>query len=429
MLHKNSLIIVLLVYCSLTASSQLNTSSPYSRFGLGEMQKQGFIKSLSMGSTGLALRTNNQINYLNPASYTATDTMSFIFDFGLNTYRNYYISSDDKTSMGNINLHHIAIAFPVTRWWKSSAGITPYTSVGYNIKESQNLQGIGAFNYYFTGNGGLNKLFVGNAVSFFNRINIGFNMSYLFGYINYNRQMGLLSDNAAAIPSSENRMNIGGMMYHLGFQYSETIKEKYFITIGAIIENKSDLKTEGLFRNQLIFPGNSAQINDSVIIFPSINIHTESLTGKINLPRNVGVGLSLGIRNVLTLTGDYYMQDWSNTLILGKNDSLTNSGSMHLGAEFIPSTSMLRSYFSRIHYRVGGYQSNTYISIRGQQINDYGMTFGLGLPFRNTKTSFNVGVILGQRGTLKNDLIKENYGIVHFGVSLHDIWFRKRKYE
>ena len=429
MLNKLYLILIVLICSAISAYSQVNTSSPYSRFGLGEIQKPGFIKNLSMGSTGIALRTNNQINYLNPASYTATDTLSFLFDFGINTYKNFYISNDDKASMTNVNLHHIALSFPVTRWWKSAVGIVPYSSVGYNIKESLNIAGIGAIDNFYEGNGGLNKFFIGNAINLFDRLNIGFNLNYLFGYINYSRTVRILSDNSSAVPRSENNLDVSDLTYHFGMQYTETIKDKYFITLGATYENKTDLSTNSRIFSQIQFPGQTAQLNDSVFISTLFPIRDESAKGFISYPNNIGLGISLGIKNVLTITGDYVMQDWSNTTIMGKTDSLVNSGSMHFGAEYIPSTSSLSSYVSRIQYRLGGYYSNSYIGLRGVQINDYGMTFGVGLPFRSTKTSFNIGCILGQRGTLKNNLIKENYGIFHIGVTLHDIWFRKSKYD
>jgi len=80
---------------------------------------------------------------------------------------------------------------------------------------------------------------------------------------------------------------------------------------------------------------------------------------------------------------------------------------------------------NRVHYRVGGYYSNSYLRLQENQIQDYGITFGVGLPFRNTKTSFNLAFVFGQRGTLKNNLIKEKYGIVNLSMTFHDIWFLK----
>jgi len=382
-----------------------------------------------MGSSGIALRSNNQINYLNPASYTATDTLSFLFDFGMNGFYNTYIADESSATLGNFNIHHFAIAFPITKWWKASAGVSPYSSVGYNIKDPVNMVGIGAVDFLFDGNGGLNKFYLGNAVHLFNHLSIGLNMNYMFGYIYYAKQLEIISDNTIAIPRTENRLVIGDMMYQIGIQYNHVFSNKYFITVGSTFENESKLKTTSHFLSELYFPGRSATVNDTIILSSTYEILKETSKGSIIYPNNLGFGISMGIQNILTATADYYMQDWSKSLIMGKSDSLVNSSSVHLGIEYTPSPNSIRSYLGRINYRFGGYFTNSYISIRSEQITDNGMTFGLGLPLRNTKTTFNIGFILGQRGTLKNDLLKEKYGIMHFGVTLHDIWFLKRKYD
>ncbi len=420
----------IILSCFLTVTNaQVNTYSPYSRFGLGELQKPGFIKGLSMGSSGIALRSNKEINYLNPASFTSIDTMSFLFDVGLNAYSHNYQSADQETSLGNINFHHLAFSFPVTKRWKSAIGILPYTSVGYNIYESLNLEQIGDVDYYYNGNGGLSKFFIGNAFQLSKKINIGASINYMFGYIDYSRSLNLPSDVASAQFYSQSRMNIGSLLYHLGLQYTEIIGEKYFLTLGAIYENRKELKTKLSNTSQLGFPGTSTTIGDSVFLSSAYGLLNISEEGTTTYPQKLGIGISFGITDILTITGDYYTQDWSKALIMGKSDSLINSGSFHFGAEYIPSSASIHSYLQRIHYRIGGFYSNSYIYIREEQIKDYGMTFGVGLPLRNTKTAFNFGCVLGKRGTLKKSLIEDKYGIIHFGVTFSDIWFRKRKYD
>jgi hypothetical protein len=114
-------------------------------------------------------------------------------------------------------------------------------------------------------------------------------------------------------------------------------------------------------------------------------------------------------------------------MILGNNDSLANSKSYSGGFEYTPNADALRGYFNHVSYRLGGYYSDTYLRIRGEQLKDYGITFGVGLPFRGSKTAINLGVVIGQRGKLGNNLIKENYGVINLGITLQDYWFHKRQ--
>ena len=80
--------ILLLTLLPLTATAQSNgTNSSYSRYGLGLLcdQSQGYNRS--MGGVGQALRSGNRLNKLNPASYSAIDSLSFLFDVGMSLQR------------------------------------------------------------------------------------------------------------------------------------------------------------------------------------------------------------------------------------------------------------------------------------------------------------------------------------------------------
>src|SRR5690554_257533 len=63
--------------------SQNRTSSPFSRYGMGELNPQGFSRNQAMGGTGIGLRSAGYLNNMNPASYSALDSMSFFFETGL----------------------------------------------------------------------------------------------------------------------------------------------------------------------------------------------------------------------------------------------------------------------------------------------------------------------------------------------------------
>ena len=77
---KKILTAMLCFALSMTAKAQSGTNSPYSQFGLGTLSPQS--TSFNRGMNGLAygFHEHNQINFQNPASYSALDSLSFIFD-------------------------------------------------------------------------------------------------------------------------------------------------------------------------------------------------------------------------------------------------------------------------------------------------------------------------------------------------------------
>ena len=65
------------------AWAQGGTKSPYSQFGIGALSDQSQSMSRGMNGVGYALRQGNQVNTLNPASYSSIDSLTMLFDMGL----------------------------------------------------------------------------------------------------------------------------------------------------------------------------------------------------------------------------------------------------------------------------------------------------------------------------------------------------------
>lgn len=78
--------------------AQSGTNSPYSQYGLGYLSEQ--TSGFNRGMNGLALgfREHNQVNYLNPASYSAIDSLSFIFDAGMSLQMTNFTEGSKKST-------------------------------------------------------------------------------------------------------------------------------------------------------------------------------------------------------------------------------------------------------------------------------------------------------------------------------------------
>ncbi len=415
---------------SIPLFGQFNTYSPYTRFGLGDMAKQGIGQNQAMGGTGLAIHQNNRINYLNPASFSALDSTSVFFDFGVNGFYNQYQTENYSNSWWNMNLHHVAFASSMGKYMGFSAGIVPYSSIGYNIQQEYNDYTNGmAMDTYFEGEGGIMNFYMGTSIKLLDRFSLGVTMNYLMGKLTRNRAVNFpMNSSYSDITSTEN-VDMRKPVFTLGLQYKEVFDDKFFITLGGVYDFKAstDLSNEYMVNNQF-YSGNATWLNDSVQIDPVYILGADTAFNTLNIPQRVGLGLAFGIPNKLTVTGDYYMQDWTGSMS-GENYATTKASSMHFGAEYIPEAEAIRGYHKLISYRIGGYYSNSYLMVNEHQLEDYGITFGVGLPITTLKTSINLAFTLGTRGTTEYNLVKENYGIVTFNVTLHDLWFRKRRFD
>ncbi len=437
---KNSVLMVLLMLIASPAISQYDTYSPYTRFALGDFTKGGFGQNLAMGGTGIAIHKNDQLNYLNPAAYSARDSMSVLFDFGFNGFMNKYETTGMSNSWKNANFHHIALSVPIGKNFAMGTGLVPFSSVGYNIKQEFNDLGTGdPLDFYYHGDGGIMKYFLGASAELFDRISLGVNMNYLLGDINKERYLSFPSQPDFASTSAIEEIQISHTYFGFGLQYNEVIADKFFFTLGGTYDLETTFNSAIDNTITSKFPSSStyrgAYLNDSTFISSDIIISgSDTATSSFTMPSKIGVGIALGIPNKLTVTADYYMQDWASTnsvnnFLNSDEYKFANTRSMHFGIEYTPDHEAFRGYHNLISYRIGGYYSDHYIQLQNYQMKDYGITFGVGLPMNKSKSSFNIGFTLGTRGTAENNFVKENYGILTFSVTLHDLWFYKRKFD
>ena len=94
---KNTLIKLLVAVAALfpvaasAQTSSINAFSPYTMYGIGEVNTPGTLPMRSMGGVGVAMRSTGVVNLLNPAGFSAAPQKTFLFNFGLEG-QNYYNS-------------------------------------------------------------------------------------------------------------------------------------------------------------------------------------------------------------------------------------------------------------------------------------------------------------------------------------------------
>ncbi|MBI5218879.1 MAG: hypothetical protein HY958_08110 [Bacteroidia bacterium] len=418
-----SVLILGLLFLPLRDFAQNSTNSPYSRYGIGDISSRGFCRNDALGGLGIGLRSNKNLNIINPASYSAIDSLTFTFEFGFKNKTAYIQSSDQNELYNDINISYLACGFPIAKWWYGSFGLLPYSSIGYNIKEINNSDSIPK-EIHYTGSGGVNKFYIGNTFKLHKTLSIGFNASYLFGTLEQARTVNFTDTTVLYMNlKTRNFINVNDIYLNFGMQYNNSIKEKYQYTVGIIFDNQNKINaTRNTLATRFYNKGGSAII-DSVL-------NTPGEKGNIVLPLNYGIGFS--IKNDSWLFGaDYYRQNWADVSFFGKNDSLANSNTISVGSEYIPDKNSISKYWNKVSYRFGGHFTNTYLkfSEKNEQLKDFGFSFGLGLPVKKTRSLLNVSIEIGQRGTTNKSLIRETYGMISVNFSLSDIWFMKTRFD
>lgn len=417
-MHKYIFLFVVFITNATNLFSQGNSQSPYTRFGIGDIVSKNFGQSKGLGKSSIALFDNEHINIINPATYGSFDSLNFVFEVGLFNNFTKYKTEYSSTYNNNTNLNYLAFGFPITRWWSAAVSLNPYSNVGYNIVTSDSTSHLGKVNYKYVGAGGVNQFIIGNSFKPVKNLYLGVNVSYLFGSLVYSKNADIVENVNSFDYYYYDSTIVKDLYFDFGLLYKFDLKENNYLTIGAIFNNYKNITVSKTSFARLSGNGSTSIIKQS-----------QDEEGIYKFPMNYGLALSYNIDNKLIFTADFITQKWSEAEFFGQTDTMKDSRFISAGIEYIPNKSSINNYFKKIRYRFGGYYSDTYLNLNNNQLNDYGITIGLGLPLRKSKSNLNVSFELGQRGTISNNLIKETYAIVGLNLTLHDFWFMKRKFD
>lgn len=406
---------------SATLFAQENTASPYSYYGLGDVKFKGTHDIKAMG--GLSIVGDSiHLNLSNPASYSNLKLTTFSIG-GTSTFTNFNTSSDSEKAQ-RTSLDYLAVGLPLGKFGMSF-GLMPYSAVGYKVQSiteaADDVDGLGRTKQ-FTGDGNINKSFIGVAYKMTSKFSVGIDLNYYFGDVN-NKSVEFITDPIIPIGSRElNNSKFSGFSMNAGLQFSTKLNSKLelFSSLTYSPQSKLTSKNERNIAtviydasgNEIISDSEDMPVNDT----------------KLKLPSKFSFGAGIGQAKKWLIGSEITFQ---NTSKLGNRfDDITgatfeNSTKISIGGYYIPKYDSYNGYWNRVVYRAGFRHENTGLVINNESIKDYGVNFGFGLPLGIS--NINLGFEFGKKGTAANNLIEENYFNVSVGLSLNDIWFKKRK--
>ncbi|MFI3286487.1 MAG: hypothetical protein R3Y08_07525 [Rikenellaceae bacterium] len=419
----------------------INTFSPYTMYGIGELSNQGSLTTRSMGGAGVALRTPTEINYLNPASYSGMFNKSVLFSYGVegSNYFNSQIRNGSKlsNSYAFLNIHDLAIQLPITKKMGMALVIAPYSSAGYNISTSDNFSEIGLLSYNYEGGGDITHVKLGVGWEPFKNFSVGLSAQYYWGTIarSFTMEPYVVTGFGTYYSTmGESSYTVSKIKFQTGLQWSPISSMTRNLTFGLTYDLGGDLSPE--YNHTVVG-------NGTLLSIVATNL-TETLD--LVLPNQIAAGVSY--RNTKWLLGaDYVYQNWltgngnfveytSSDLAVAYNDFSTYK----VGAQYTPRRNDVRNYFNRVSYsagfRYGGYQ-NTF---GGNEISQYAITAGVSFPLKMGGISkIDAGLEYGSRGdhsivqtpTTSVGLIRQNYIKFSLAFTLfgEDYWFQRPKFD
>lgn len=412
------LIITILTFGSIFSASAQLTTSPYSKFGYGFLNDNASSAQRAMGGVGYAMNSGRQINAMNPASYASIDSLTFLFDMGLNFNTIWSSENGVKSKDYSGGIDYITLQFPVTKYMGISAGLVPFSSVGYSFGDeivhgSNSREGIG----------GINQLYVGVGANVYKNLSVGANISYLFGTI-INDAYAYTDHVSTSL--FERVMQIRDWRVQFGAQYSIDFGRKNRGTIGVVYSPGKSLlgKTWGTYYDISAENAKPDTVGET------------RLKNKYSLASSLGVGLNWEWNKKLMVEVDYTYEPWKDAKsasivnentgdVVFENAQFDNRWKVAGGVQYTPK--VRGNYLQRITYRIGGFYNHDYVLVNGNNLRDYGISAGFGLPAPKSKTVINLGFEWRRREAHPATLIKEDYFNITLGINFNEMWFWRNK--
>jgi hypothetical protein len=419
----------------------LGTYSPYTMYGLGNLKNSTQSAFTGMGGASVAFRNGEydtagdvRLNVANPASLSGLPPRTFIFDVGL-AGTNQYLSQQSqegllRTSFNTFNFNNLSIAMRLAPKLGMSLGVSPYSEVGYRIQTDDDsyLADLGVVRYFYNGQGDVNEAKAAVGWEPFKNFSVGVEANYLFGNIDRTYRAEILSYTGTGqynqVTASTNEQ-VSRVFGAFGLQYSPLSKPRARLTLGATYRLGGKL---------------NSQVRDYI---PSGNIYQDVVrldqyTSPVRMAQKIGAGVWFH-RPKWDVGVDWLYEDWArgNQPDEANGVKYVNTQTFKIGGRYTPARYDMRgrfvSFFNRMSYKAGFRTGGNYMEFHGVPIKERAVSLGLDSPLRVDKISnLSMSVEYGQRGTLRQGLVKErfqrvNVGVMFFG-SDYDYWFQKYKY-
>ena len=422
---KKIIVVIITLFITVGSFAQKNNTSAYSFFGIGDKNNINTVEQLSMGGIGVALNDAYRLNFSNPAS---SASLSFTtYALALENRNTSAKDGNDKQSAATTYLSYLALGIPIGEKGGLTFGLLPNSSVGYSlISNVLDTEDVLTEATLYEGEGGTNKVFLNFGYKLFKGLSVGLQGNYIFGKIE-NSIINQEFDDLLAT-KYETVSNVKGLSANLGFQYETKLTPKLDLNLGASFDLSNTIETDG---NEYLY-----SVSLSSFESPRDTILNVNSVGELKSPLKTTVGAGIGEKNKWFAGVDYSFQ---NALELEGSvfNSYTKIGydkysKIAIGGFYTPKFNSISSYWERVTYRAGLKFEKTGLLVDAvgdganfTAVDDFGISFGVGLPLSQQLSNINLGFEIGKRGNTNNGLVEENYFNFRLSLSLNDKWFKK----
>jgi hypothetical protein len=408
--------------------AQDGTASPYSYYGLGELRFKGTIENQTMG--GISMFADSiHINLQNPAAYAKLgfgDIRMVTYTAGLTHSATQFNTTDAHQTTNITSFDYLSVGMSLSKKLGMGFGVLPFTSEGYRLESFSNTTAGNILTKY-SGDGGINRVYLSFGYALTNELSIGITGNYDFGKQTNETLIG--AEGVQLATQEDTSSDISGIDFNLALNYQTKIGKglELFTTLQYSPEatltskNERTLSTIQVLSNGVLVPRDVFEVD----------LASQGLAETdVTLPMSATIGLGVGKENKWFLGTEYKFKEISkfdNPIFSNQNVTYNDAYTLSAGGFWIPQHNAFNNYWKRVTYRAGVRFDQTGLEIQNEAINQFGIHFGLGLPVAGF-SNINLGFEVGRQGTSEKNLVRENYFKARISLSFNDRWFAKKKF-
>lgn len=431
---KHTLPLLLLALATTaTATAQTNGSnSPYSRYGLGLLNDRTGALATGMAGTAYGIRGGRITNIKNPASYSAVDSLTFLFDAGMSLQNGNFNENGQKVNAHNTSIDYVTGSFRAAKHLGISLGMIPYSTIGYKMSTESTFDtstGEVTETDSYSGDGGLHEAYLGVGWEPFRGFSFGVNAGYLWGDMTHTISASY-SESSFNTRRRQYTTDIRTYKVDFGIQYEQRINARNSFVLGLTYGLGHDVDRKSYYYDQ-VYTSSSTYVGDPL-----------TCNNAYQLPHTFGVGLAWNYDNRLNIGFDYTQQKWGDVKMpvvgTGSDGNYVYEAvkgqykDMHkysLGAQYTPNPTGLK-WRDHINYRLGFSYTSPYTRVNGSDgPSDFLVSAGVAVPlvsmYSERSCMLNVSLQWEHVKPKFSTQVKENYLRICLGISFNEPWFRK----
>jgi hypothetical protein len=406
--YRWSFLMIMLVTQAVQAQKGLN--SVYSAYGIGNYNMRDQNSFMGMGGVGVAMPALNTLNETNPASFGWLPKNKFMFEATFEGISTKYITDNVNISAGDFIVSRVALGFQLVKPLWTVIGLRKFSTVNYLTTNTHDIAGTTTgYTSTIEGNGGLNQIYMANAIKIRKHLTLGLTTGFVFGSVNATETIGAGTD----ILVEDNNKYYNHGTINAGAQYELQVGKNAFM-IGAFYEPEVALN---------VLEENSLQNSSGGIL-----VKRDDKSYTFSFPQKYGAGISWR-RNAFTVSADAIIHNWSATGYKGTDFSSTDASSYSIGVRHQPNKQGVFGITQGVGLYAGFNLENSYLVIDNYQLQSKSFSVGASFPSKNTLNVYSLGLKVGTRGEAVYPLVKENFIQFNFTLSLGSYFLKGPRYD